>query len=44
VICLLNDVEPKEHAASQQQAAPRSLKAVVATFADSESRSGRVGN
>jgi hypothetical protein len=44
VVCLLNEAEPKEHAASQQQAAPRSLKAVVAAFADSDSRCGRVGN
>jgi predicted PurR-regulated permease PerM len=43
VICLLNEAAPSEHSASQQ-AAPRSLAAVVAAFAGSESRSGRVGN
>jgi predicted PurR-regulated permease PerM len=43
VICLLNEAAPSEHSASQQ-ATPRSLAAVVAAFADPESRSGRVGN
>jgi hypothetical protein len=43
VICLLNEAAPSEHSASQQ-AAPRSLTAVVAAFAGPESRSGRVGN
>jgi predicted PurR-regulated permease PerM len=44
VICLLNEAEPAEHSASQQKAAPRSLRAIVATFANSESRAERAGN
>lgn len=44
VICLLNEAEPTGHSASQQEAAPRSLSAVVAAFADPESRSESVGN
>jgi predicted PurR-regulated permease PerM len=44
VICLLNEAEPTGHSASQQQAAPRSLSAVVAAFADPESRAESVGN
>jgi predicted PurR-regulated permease PerM len=44
VICLLNDAEPSEHSASQQEAAPRSLRAVVAALANPESRSESVGN
>jgi hypothetical protein len=44
VICLLNEAEPAEHSASQQKAAPRSLRAIVATFANSESRAESVGN
>lgn len=44
VLCLLNEAEPSGDSASQQQATPRSLTAVVAAFADPESRPGRVGN
>jgi predicted PurR-regulated permease PerM len=44
VICLLNEAEPSGHSASQQQATPRSLAAVVAAFAGPESRSESVGN
>jgi predicted PurR-regulated permease PerM len=44
VICLLNEAETAGDPASQQQGVPRSLSAVVAAFADPESRSGSVGN
>ena len=44
VICLLNEAEPSGHSSSQQKAAPRSLRAVVAAFANPESRSESVGN
>ncbi len=44
VICLLNEAEPTEHSASQQKAAPRSLSAVVAAFANPEGRAESVGN
>jgi predicted PurR-regulated permease PerM len=44
VICLLNEADPTADLASQQQATVRSLKAVVAAFADPESLSERVGN
>jgi hypothetical protein len=44
VICLLNEAEPSGHTSSQQKAAPRSLSAVVAAFANPESRSESVGN
>jgi hypothetical protein len=44
VICRLNEAEPSGDAASQQQAAPRSLSAVVATFVDPASHSASVGN
>jgi hypothetical protein len=44
VICLLNEAEPSGHPSSQQKAAPRSLRDVVAAFAEPESRSESVGN
>jgi predicted PurR-regulated permease PerM len=44
VLCLLNEAEPAGHSASQQDAAPRSLQAVVAALTDPESRSESVGN
>jgi hypothetical protein len=44
VICLLNEAEPTGHSVSQHKAAPRSLSAVVATFANPESRAESVGN
>ena len=44
VICLLNEAEPAGHSASQQKAAPRSLSAVVAAFANLEGRAESVGN
>ncbi len=44
VICLLGDAEPAEVSASQQETTPRSLSAVVAAFANSETRSKSVGN
>jgi predicted PurR-regulated permease PerM len=44
VICLLNEAEPTGHSASQQKAAPRSLRAIVAALANPESRSESVGN
>jgi len=44
VICLLNEAEPTGHSGSQQKAAPRSLSAVVAAFANPESRTESVGN
>ena len=44
VICLLNEAESTGHSTSQQQAAPRSLSAIVAAFADPESRLESAGN
>jgi predicted PurR-regulated permease PerM len=44
VLCLLNEAEPTGHSASQQEATPRSLRAVVAALANPESRSESVGN
>jgi hypothetical protein len=44
VICLLNEAEPTGHSASQQETAPRSLRAVVAALVNPESRSESVGN
>jgi predicted PurR-regulated permease PerM len=44
VICRLNEAEPTGHSAPQQKTAPRSLSAVVAAFANPESRSESVGN
>ena len=43
VICLLNEAEPSGHSASQDTA-QRSLSAIVATFANPESRAEGVGN
>jgi hypothetical protein len=42
VLCLLNEAEPAGD--PQQEAAPRSLRAVVAALANPESRAGNVGN
>jgi predicted PurR-regulated permease PerM len=44
VLCLLNEAEPAGHSASQQETAPRSLRAVVAALANPESLSESVGN
>lgn len=44
VLCLLNEAEPSGHSSSPQEAAPRSLSAVVAAFANPESRAESVGN
>jgi predicted PurR-regulated permease PerM len=44
VICLLNEAEPTGYPVSQHEEALRSLRAVVAAFANPESRSESVGN
>jgi hypothetical protein len=44
VLCLLNEAEPTGHSASQREATPRSLSAIVAAFANPEIRSESVGN